>query len=111
MFGVSRRSAYDRGGVEDLYLDLAKDIDCPYDMISKLDNVKTVYIVWVLSGVERVIKKVAKIISRPHRESRSPGPQRLRMRRWVKEVENSRVAATRDVPFKHYVRKQGWECA
>ena len=70
-------------GVEDLYLDLARDVGCPYDIISKLDNVKTVYIAWVLGRVEKVIKKVAETISRPHRESRSPDPQRLRMGRWV----------------------------
>ena len=98
-------------GAEDLYLDLSRDIDCPYDMISRLDNVKTVYIAWVLGGVEKVIKRVAETMSRPRRGSRSPDSQRLRMGRWVKEVENSRVAATRDNLFKHYVRKQGWECA
>jgi hypothetical protein len=98
-------------GVEDLYLNLTKDFDTPYDMICGLANVKTVYIAWVLGRTEKVIKKVAEAMPHLHRESPcSPDQQRLRMGRWVKDIENSRVAATRNNLFKYYVEKQGWGC-
>ena len=49
--------------VENLYLNPVKDTELPYDMICGLTNVKTVYVRWVFGRVERVIKKVAKIMS------------------------------------------------
>ena len=90
--------------VENLYLNLVKDTELPYDMICGLTNVKTVYVTWVFGRVEKVIKKVAEIMSYP------PDRQGLRMGRWVKGVESSRVATVRNDLFKYYVESLGWEC-
>lgn len=86
--------------VEDLYLDLTKDTDSTYDVICGLSNVRTVHIAWAGDRMKKVIEQVARALA--HRG--------VRMERWLRHVENSQSAASRDGVFKSSVRRMGWEC-
>ena len=86
--------------VEDLYLDLTKDVDSPYDVICGLSNVRTVHIAWAGDRTKRVIEQVTRALDR----------RGVRMGRWLKHVEDSRTSASRNDAFKSSGRRVGWEC-
>ena len=93
-------------GVEDLYLDLVKDIDSPYDVVRRLNNVKTVHITW--TGMEKVVKKVVEAVASPPSQGRVEH-KKLQVRRWVKRKESAQIAASRDKAFESCVKKVAWE--
>ena len=95
-------------GVENLYLDLARDVDSPYDVVRRLNNVNVVHILW--AGMETVIKKVAEAMNCPQEGSPGwPDYRRRQVRRWVRRKESSQIAAFRDDAFKSCVSRWAWE--